>query len=177
MNKYPRSNKKRVFTLLLLSMATTGLIVFGYVYVTQKNSEDTKKYPGTTEEEKKETEARKKQLVKDNEAKLNPPGDNDRSIHEVSPVITSANKIDNQVVVAAYVPGVFEDGGTCTMTATNNGQTVADQVVGFGNVSTTNCPPFRVDVSKFPFGGSWSVVVSYSSQQSKGVSQAVNLEL
>ncbi len=81
----------------------------------------------------------------------------------VTPVITSASA-DN---VSAYVPGVFEDGGTCTMKATLGSQTITKTSTGFENASYTSCPPIDPQLSS----GNWVVTVSYSSNTAQGESQ------
>lgn len=100
----------------------------------------------TTEVEAKETEEHKKDLAQDNSQK---------PASSPSLVITEANGS----VVRFYVNGVFEDGGTCTATATQGPQTVTRTSTGFKNVSYTQCPPIQWNLPS----GSWEVVVKYKS--------------
>lgn len=167
--------KKNVIVAAVFASLVLGGVA-AYVY-SQKDTGKTK-YPGATAEERAETEARKPQLIKDNEAKTTP---NDRSAsttpQTVTPVITSAGPEDGKVVVAAYIPGIFEEGGTCKLEATKDGLTVAATSEAFANVSTTNCAPFRLERSQFASSGTWSVRVSYQSESATGVSANQTLVL
>ncbi|MBX4197681.1 hypothetical protein KW801_03995 [Candidatus Saccharibacteria bacterium] len=75
----------------------------------------------------------------------------------VSVVITEATSS----TVKAYVIGVFEDGGSCTATASNGSQTVSGSSTGFQNVSYTQCPP--ISWSSALGAGQWTVTVNYKS--------------
>lgn len=86
---------------------------------------------------------------------------------QVNVLITSANSS----MVTSYVTGAFEDGGTCTATFTQGATVVTRTSGGFKNVSYTQCPPITPNL---PSGGSWSVVVTYSSNTSEGKSAAQN---
>lgn len=99
---------------------------------------------------------------------------------QATPSITYVGYADaakQQIEVDAYVQGILEDGGVCTMTATKAGQTVTAQSTGRANVSQTRCENIIVDRSKFPSGGTWSVVVSYESAAASGSSTPQNMEL
>lgn len=99
---------------------------------------------------------------------------------QVTPSLTFAGYADaakQQVEVDAFVQGVLEDGGTCTVTATKGGQKVTAQSTGRANVSQTRCENIIVDRSKFPSGGTWSVVVAYESATASGSSAPQNMEL
>jgi len=99
---------------------------------------------------------------------------------QVTPALTFAGYADaakQQVEVDAFVQGVLEDGGTCTMTATKGGQKVTAQSTGRANVSQTRCENIIVDRAKFPSGGTWSVVVTYESATASGSSAPQNMEL
>ena len=99
---------------------------------------------------------------------------------QVTPSISYVGYADaakQQVEVDAFVQGVLEDGGTCTMTATKGGQKVTAQSTGRANVSQTRCENIIVDRAKFPSGGTWSVVVTYESATASGASAPQNMEL
>lgn len=88
----------------------------------------------------------------------------------VTPIITSADSQE----VRAYVPGVNEDGGTCTATFTRGQTKITASADGFSNVSYTSCKPIKVSGLT---AGSWSVVVGYSSVAAEGQSQSTNVEV
>lgn len=94
----------------------------------------------------------------------------------VSPVITSPvpppNTNPRELRIAAYVPEVFEDGGTCT--ATIQGAKVVKQTSkGFKNVSTTSCVPMNTSLS----AGTWTLVVAYESATAKGQSNSMTFKV
>lgn len=120
-----------------------------------------------TEEEKQETQAHKKEL-----SNSPSPSTTNEGKKQVTPVITSAN----QDQISAYVPGVFEDGGTCTATLTKGSKTVTKTSEGFKNVSYTSCAPINVSGS-FPEKGTWSVVVIYKSSAAEGTSKPTTFEV
>lgn len=96
----------------------------------------------------------------------------------VTPTITSDGyNSAGQVEIDAYVAGVFEDGGTCTMTATQGSQRVTATSTGYKNVSQTSCHNIILDKSKFASGGTWTVTVEYSSNTAEGTSQAQKMGL
>ena len=114
-----------------------------------------------TEQDKKDAEENKKALVEEPGTPAPPTSDGKK---QVTPEIISADRLE----VRAHVPGIFEDGGTCTATATNGSQTEAATSSGFANYSDTQCEPMNWSL---PSGG-WLVVVSYSSGTAKGSSEA-----
>ena len=119
-----------------------------------------------TEQEKKDADANKKTLVEEPGTPAPPPSDGKK---QVTPEIASADRSE----VRAHVPGIFEDGGTCTATATKAGESpITASSKGFGNYSDTKCEPISLSL---PSGG-WSVVVSYSSSTAKGSSEAYVVE-
>ncbi|HLG91154.1 MAG TPA: hypothetical protein VI336_03305 [Candidatus Saccharimonadales bacterium] len=113
-----------------------------------------------TEQDKQDAEANKKSLAEDRPS----PAPSSNGKKEVTPIITSVSSSE----VKAYVPGIFEDGGKCTATATRGSQTETASSNGFADVSKTSCAPLK-NLS-IP-GAGWSVVVSYSSSTSQGKSE------
>lgn len=91
---------------------------------------------------------------------------------KVSPIITSADKQS----VYAYVPGIVEDGGTCTATYSHGQDKVTASSQAFSNVSYTSCKRIALD-GPLNISGTWSVVVSYSSSTSEGNSQGQTVEV
>ena len=160
--------------LLVLGVALVLLIVGGLTYSQIKNrqpsdqpaadntssqSDDYINLNPPTEQDKQEAEANKKSLAEDQPAP--PPASSGKK--QVTPFITSASRSE----VNAYVPGIFEDGGTCTATATKGSQARTASSNGFANVSYTSCQPIHWSLPD----GSWSVIVSYSSSKAQGKSE------
>ncbi len=90
----------------------------------------------------------------------------------VKPFITSADKFSAR----AYVPGVVEDGGTCTATFTHGADKVTASSQAFANVSNTNCRPMTLN-GPLNISGTWTVVVSYNSGISAGSSDPFTFEV
>jgi hypothetical protein len=78
----------------------------------------------------------------------------------VYPVITSASRTE----VNAYVSGVIEDGGSCSITATKGSEVKNATSTGFDNVSYTSCHPMSISLSP----GTWSINLQYSSSAAGG---------
>ena len=97
---------------------------------------------------------------------------NPGSKKQVTPVITNAS----QEQINAYVPGVFEEGGSCTATLTKGNKTVTKTSTGFQNVSYTSCAPINIS-GQLTERGTWSLVLSYNSTTAEGKSAAASLEV
>lgn len=113
-----------------------------------------------SESDKQETEQHKQDLG--NQAQNPPVGSN-----AVTPVITSASVNG----VYAYVPGIFEEGGTCTANFSSGNQKFSRASQGFQNVQNTGCAPINLSRSDFPSAGTWNVTVTYTSPKATGTSQ------
>lgn len=168
------TNKKRA-----LLLAGALILVVGGYFLYQNNHRSKVAEPAATpinpinygpptEQEKADSEARKKaqQEAAENPKPSSTTGDGKTA---VTPVITSGS---TSLQVSAYVPGVIEDGGTCTATFTKTGQTVSKTSAGVANVSDTNCPIMIFDRSQFPNSGEWQLTVAYSSGSASGTSAA-----
>lgn len=114
-----------------------------------------------TDQEKKDAEENKKSLAEE----PSPPSPTANGKKQVTPEISSATRSE----VRAFVSGIFEDGGTCTATATKAGESsITAAKKGFKNVSYTQCEPI---IWSLPDSG-WVVVVSYSSNTAEGQSES-----
>jgi len=122
-----------------------------------------------------------KQDVDQNKAALgsgsnNQSGTSTDGKRSVSVVISYADLSGDDVQVNSYVSGIFEDGGTCTLTLTNGSKTVTKTGQGAGDASHTDCAPFSIPQSELG-SGSWKAVVSYSSNDADGASSPANFSL
>lgn len=157
------SGRRRLVTVTLAVILVAGLAYGGYrLYQNHYNPTITTKDGGkvklkpATEEEKKQADDNKSAIVKRSE-QLKQAAANSSGQTPSSVVITSADASG----VRAYVTGVFEEGGTCTATASQGGQTFTKSSVGFQNVSYTQCS--FIDWGS-PLGpGTWNITVSYKS--------------
>ena len=83
---------------------------------------------------------------------------------------------ERQVLVGGYVAGIVEDGGTCTLTLTQGGTTVTEQVQATADASSTACGAITVSGDRLA-GGTWQAVLSYASGSHAGAAPAVPVEV
>jgi hypothetical protein len=74
------------------------------------------------------------------------------------------------VEVDGYVPGIVEDGGTCTLTLTHGSESLTASVPGTANVKHTACGGAAVPRERLS-PGTWTAVLSYESAGSRGSSE------
>ncbi|GEK21662.1 hypothetical protein [Cellulomonas xylanilytica] len=74
-----------------------------------------------------------------------------------------------RVEVGAYVDGVIEGTGTCTLTLKRSGRSVSETVPATADASSTSCGAVAVDGAQLS-SGTWSAVVDYDSPTSVGSS-------
>jgi cytoskeletal protein RodZ len=127
------------------------------------------RYEPPTDEEKQQAEDHKDDLAQQNNNPAPAPS-TPNAKKSVTPVITN---VDNSGL-RGYVPGVIEDGGTCTATAKSGSATVTKTSSGFANVSYTQCAPITWDSQLA--SGTWEFTLSYQSAKAEGqYSQTKNL--
>ncbi len=125
-------------------------------------------YGPPTEAQKQDATQHKRDIIdqQDNSSSSGTPASG-----SVTPIITSAQQEnDGSVKVSAYVQGVAEDGGTCTLSLSKSGSSFSLDNPAVMNVSTTACKTFSVPRSSFNSAGNWQVVVSYRSSSASGSS-------
>jgi hypothetical protein len=152
-------------TALLAALAV--LLVAGGLILALGHGHNTRPATGTTADGKKvnlspatSQDQQNSDSHKNSSAQQDQPAKNIPSTDkatQASLVITSAD----QNSVRAYVNGVFEEGGTCTATATQGSQVITASSAGFENVSYTQCTP--INWPSALGGGTWVIKVSYSS--------------
>lgn len=76
------------------------------------------------------------------------------------------------VEVDAFIPGVEENGGTCTLTLSGSGTITKSNPASLSGQSTS-CQNFYVSQADGISAGSWTAVVSYKSATYQGSSQPV----
>ena len=75
------------------------------------------------------------------------------------------------VAVGAYVAGLVEQGGTCTLTLTLDGKTASAQSEALPDAQTTSCGQIVVPFSDLS-PGTWAADLAYSSPSGKTVTPA-----
>lgn len=126
-----------------------------------------------TEKEKKSGDEIKQSIV-DQENKRNNNVPNQSGKTSVLPKITYAEQYDKQVEVGSYINGIFEDGGTCTLTLSNASKKLTANVSGVRGSNNVNCPVLSIPTSSL-YSGTWSATVTYVSSTSEGVSTTRNI--
>lgn len=164
-----RSNKIKVIVplLVVILLLAGGVFIFARNRNTSKtktkSSTETVNYAPASPVEKKETEDNKDRIVA--EQNQNKPQNSDSNQKKsVTPTIVNADANST----SAYITGIFEEDGTCTATFTKGSITKTKTSQGFGNVSYTQCAP--IDTTGLLGSGSWTLVVSYSSNTAQGSS-------
>jgi hypothetical protein len=183
MIKKPRSKKKFIISTLALlgiAAATVGWFLWHDSRQVDTSAVSSKHFSGPTQQEKDEAANHKDELVQQmNDEKGGQGGGDTNSDGKkaVTPIITDASQSDSQVRISGYVSGVFEDGGTCTITITQGSSKIVKTATAFENVSTTQCSPVTLQRSDFPAAGQWQVTLAYNSAAAEGTSQAQALAI
>ena len=131
-------------------------------------------YDPPTDEEKAAGDVQKEQTIKQKQI-----DDEQAQNTNATIIITDSSYYtdDNVVEVRAYASNIFEDGGTCTATFTQTGQTTVTKTSqAFKDATSTQCGAINVPRTQFPAAGTWNVTVSYTSSTSKG-QQAATVKL
>lgn len=84
---------------------------------------------------------------------------------------SEADAAGDAVMVGAYVAGLIEDGGRCTMTLTLDGASVSTGTDGVADVGTTSCGQMSAPLAELS-PGTWTVDVTYSSPTGSSVAPA-----
>lgn len=92
-------------------------------------------------------------------------------------VLSSAQAGSGEVTAAAFVPGLVELGGTCTLVAAQDGDEVTgDPTEAEPGPSTTDCGSLSLTLPDSA-GGTWQVHARYSSPTTDLVSTTVEVEV
>lgn len=171
-NQFKSNRSRYIIGLVFLVVAIATIGILEYRHYPKKPITTIKTADGKTvtlspptQEEKKQTDVYKNAIV--NDSKATPSA----SSKKTSTVFISSASASG---VNAYVTGVFEDDGTCTVTATQGSQVFTKSSAGFQNVSYTQCAPISWDAALG--SGSWGIVVTYSSSTTNS-SQSINIQI
>jgi hypothetical protein len=179
----PRKVPKRRWLFPVIAiLVVLALLAAGGLYFTRSKNATNKKpvesptinYNPPTKEEQAAGNAQKDNTEKSDKPAPVPVVNNKKS---VQPTISYAKQNGSSIEIDAFVNGVAEDGGSCTLTAKLGTSTVTKQANGILNASNTSCPAFTIARSEFSTAGSWSVTVTYKSSTAEGTSAATNLEI
>jgi hypothetical protein len=181
-------NKKSslIIVSILVVIATTGIAFAVYKSndsetVATTDPLDTINYGEATETEKQETAANKDKVAAQTESQNNQqssetPG-SQSSKKTVTPILTYIEQQDSGSVAArGYIPGIIENGGTCTLTLSKGSIKLADNHTAYGNAQNTGCGLMIIDKSKLS-SGTWSATISYISVKYTGTSEPQNVRV
>lgn len=89
-------------------------------------------------------------------------------------IVTYSGWVDTPagVEVGAYLAGVAESGGTCTLTLTGSAGSATAEVTAEPDAASTSCPALAVPGSELS-SGTWTAVVTYESPSTSGTSTPV----
>jgi hypothetical protein len=182
------SLSKKTLALAALTILIVGGGVFAYVQFKDDKStsdtperpigsKDTIEYVPATEEEKEFSDSKKDELI-EQEKKARQDAQSGQK-KTIAPIITNATQssTSRDLTVTAYIPGIAEETGTCTLTLSRGSQNITKTAAGFANVSNTNCEAFTVARSEFSEKGTWTATVSYVSAATTGTSQSKKIEI
>lgn len=186
--KKPRNTKKVIaivgLVIVLIAGTTAALQATNVINIPFLPGGDTKSenynginYGPPTETEKEETERFKEGLGNQSQQNQNSepqPGQK----KSFTPVIASFGQNPNtgNVEVSAYVNGIFEDGGSCTLTLTKGGQSVSASKPATPSAQNVSCGFVTIEKSRLS-SGSWQATMSYTSAVAAGTSQPVTIEV
>ena len=91
---------------------------------------------------------------------------------DVTPVITFAGVQGDSIEVDGYVPGILEDGGSCTATLMTPTGAVTATAAAEPDATTVWCPQLHLARPVGDASG-WAVTLSYSSAKHGGVSASL----
>ncbi len=170
----------RKITIILIA----ALIIAGGAgyYVYKRTNDSQIQNPGQfinlnppTEEEKASGDKKKPEII-EQENKRNNTENNQASKKAVTPSITYAGQFGSTIEIGAYVGGIFEDGGTCTLTISKDGQTKIAEVAAVKNANSVDCPTMAIPRGSL-VDGTWQVTVMYVSANYEGKSEIRNITL
>lgn len=144
----------------------------------QTEEQETINFNPPTDKEK-EAGNEKKDDIAENQTDQEPTtsAPNQESRKSVKPIITSAGQYEEQIEVRSFVPGIYENTGTCTVTFTQNNSKIERKVEGIQDATTTRCDTVMILREDFPSTGTWTVKVNYSSPSSQGESDVISFEV
>lgn len=164
------------FALLALPILILG--AGGYIVYARDNKPKVE-VPAQTQPAQAENQSEgkdKEDLLQRQEAIENQPPSETTGKKTIKPTITYAGQFGSAIEIGAYVPGVFEDGGTCTLTMEKNGQKAVVSVQAVKNVSAVDCPVMAISRSSVG-AGIWQAVVNYDSPSAQGASDKREVEV
>ncbi len=135
--------------------------------------------PPTSEEVENSQNAKKDILSEDRKSNKNTSNDEQTTtLKKVTIGVSHADVVEDNVEIRAFVEGVVEGTGTCTATLTKSGsQPVTKSSKAFVDASTSQCQPIFIPLSQFNQDSTWTLVVTYNSPTSTGMSEKIPVNI
>jgi hypothetical protein len=107
-----------------------------------------------------------------------PTGDTGTTKAAATPVITYAGQQGENLEVGGIITGVYESGGSCTVTVSKGTYVYTKTQQAIKNATTTDCQYFIIPLSDITESGTVQVSIKYDSPTAAGVSEqkAVTIE-
>ncbi len=167
---------KKILIVLVIVLTLTGIVGYFFFFKNDNNlnkSPDsninygppTKEEAAAGDEQKTTNEAREKAVQ------------NNKPATTANIVLVDANQYFETVEVRGYISNIYENGGTCTATFTQDEKTIKQSTSAQKDATTTQCGAIDIPRSKFPSGGQWIVVLNYSSDKASGSSSPQNITI
>lgn len=177
----PVNNRKKMY--FSIAGAMLVLLVGTFLFVRSRNHTSTVPSPATktladgstvnlappTEEDKKAVDQHKEDLSNSS----TPPASNTQN---VTPIISSSGQFGDAIEVRGFVPGIFEDGGTCKANFTLNAASISKQSAAVKDATVTRCTNFSIPRSEFS-AGTWTLTLEYASAAHQGSSETTKVEV
>lgn len=176
-NKSSKVSRRVIVLTVLIAIAVIvgGLLTYRTLNdnspASSKKSSEGIDYSPATKEDQKESDQHKDSSA-DKENQEPPTGST-----SVMPIIVDASQYSDQIEVRAYVSGIIEDNGTCTIKFTKGTLTVTKEVKGVADATTTRCTNLDVSRGEFSEAGEWTATVAYASSKANGNSQPKTFEV
>lgn len=90
--------------------------------------------------------------------------------------MTTLDEGEGVLRVIVFVPGIYEDGGLCTVTVHGRSSTILKENTGVADVSSTACGQFTFSLSQLGSGKA-TVMAGYESDKHSGVSETTEVSI
>jgi hypothetical protein len=159
--------------LSLVTILLIGSVASFFVYQHNQtndrgSSANSSPYSGPSKDEQVAGNSQKDQTLKEEDSRNNSEQQNKQI---TSVVITDAAQYGDTIEVRAFMPDHYQD-GTCTITLTQGNKKVEKSTSAYRDASTTICTNPLFPHSEFASSGDWNVVVTYTSDTTRGVSES-----
>lgn len=126
--------------------------------------------PPTSEEKEAANQQKEETASKNEQTQTATPSPITNNKKSVKPIVASAAE------GRAYglIPGIVETTGTCTATFTSGNSKVTLESSVFADAQSTRCNP--IDYSSTQVNAGWSIIITYQSPTSEGVSDEQKTE-